>query len=348
MHQNHRTMKNAIKFFFLTAIVLFAPDANSQIFSPSRIKNRAKQRAESKAEQKVNEQVDKGVDKVFDSLFGAVEKSVKGSETKSKDSTQAKKSNEPGEDEAMNMLQGLLGGMGQSVEPASVYSFDASFTMKMTLEEKGKNNDFSYKYLFSKGSNYMGAKMQAASDPQMSKQLESMEAMVFDFDKNSFYTFMNMNGQKTMMGIAIPTNTTGELVENQYGKSTYTATGKTKTILGYTCEGYKVVQENEEYLVWISKNRVQFMDKYYELFNKMSSAPNSQAMAYDVNPEIANMVKEGRMMMGMEMTDTKGTKSSMEVIEIKPNDSFSFSTEGYSNMMDVSKIMEQAQQESNE
>lgn len=343
-------MKKIFKYIPVALLLILAPDVTGQIFSPTRIKNRAKERAENKAESKVNEQVDKGVDKVFDSLFGAVEKSLKSTDKKPKEETKdtTKANPDTSEEAGMNMLTNLLGGIGMSAEPASSYSFDASYTMKMSTSEKGKKNDFTYKYLFSEGGNYMGAQMQGASDPEMAKQLETMEAMVFDFDKNSFFTFMNMNGQKSMLGMSIPTETSGQIIEDQYALSTYTATGTTKSILGYSCEGFSVEQGDEKYLVWISKDRVSFINKYYELFNKMSSAPNSQAMAYDVNPEIANMIEEGRMMMGMEMTDKKGNQTLMELVEIKPNDSFSFSTEGYSNMMDFGNIMEQTEKENKE
>jgi hypothetical protein len=84
--------------------------------------------------------------------------------------------------------------------------------------------------------------------------------------------------------------------------------------------------------------------RYYDAFNKMSVNQKNQAkMAYQANPEMMKMVKEERAMLGMEMTED-GNQIEMEVVKISPNDNYTFSTSGYSSMMDMGALMKQAEE----
>lgn len=327
---------------------LFLISAQAQILSPDRIKNRIKERAEQKVENKVNEKVDSGVDKVLDGIFGGIEKGVKNATSSPEKSENTKAPSSTSEEDASQMLSGLLGSLGGSASPASNYSFSASFDMKIQNQEGTEQAlDMTMRYYFNKDGKYMANKILDSADPNMKAQLSAMEAVVIDFEQNSVFNFMNMNGQKQMMGISFKPGTSGELAKDSYEKASYTKTNKTKTIAGYSCTGWEMTSKGETSLVWISNASIPFMNGYYKSFNQMNSAvPNqpTNAMAYLQNDELVKMMQNGQMMLGMEMKDNKSTMI-MEVLKISPNDSFSFDTAGYSNMMDINAIMKQAQQQ---
>lgn len=341
-------MKNLmIKSLSIVIVLLLSHEISAQRITLDKLKNRVQNRAADKAESKVNEKVDSGVDKVLDGIFGAVEKSVK-STPKTDDSTSNTNQNTASENtsnqDASKLLSQIMGGIGQSVAPDANYSFQSSYDMKMKMsDKKGKVNEMTMRYMFSNSNAYMGSKIIDASDPQMKKQMSSMEAMIFDFEKNSMYTFMNMNGQKQMMGISLKEGASGDMLKNSYEKTTYTKTTQKRTIAGYSTTAYEMIQDGEKYLVWISDRPVSFMKGYYEAFNRMSKSNPSQgaSFAYDVNPELKAMMENGQMMLGMDMSGKDGDMA-MEMLKINASDSNSFSTTGYSNMMDLGKIMEQA------
>ncbi|SOE20642.1 hypothetical protein SAMN06298216_1126 [Spirosomataceae bacterium TFI 002] len=330
---------------------MVGPSAFTQTPILDRLKKRAEQRAAQKAEDKVNQKVDQGIDKVIDGLFGAVEKSAKSTETKptedknEKSATSTTTSKEPSEEDAMNMLSNILGGMNKATPPAASYSFNSSYDMKIKMtDKKGKANGFTYRYMFSNSSAYMGGKIIDADDPQMKSQMSSMEAIVFDFEKNSMYTFMNLNGQKQMMSIGFKDGLTGDIAKESYEKTTYTKTSQKKTIAGYATTGYEMLQDGEKYMIWISDKPISFISKYYEAFNKMSKANPSNggvSMAYEIDSQLKTLMENGQMMLGMD-SETGDGKMEMEVVKISPNDASTFATSGYSNMMDMSKMMQQS------
>lgn len=348
-------MKNSKHKLIATALFLsIAIGTSAQIFSPDRLKKRAQERAEQKAEEKVNSKVDSGVDKLIDGLFGAVDKSVKkatttekASEDKSQEVKTSQSSSEPSQEDAMNMLSGLLGGMGKSAEPQANYEFRSSYTMKLDMNEKsGKPMSMTNKYWFNEDGKYMGSKIIDASDPQMKKQMSSMTAMIFDFEKSSMFTFMEMNGQKQMIGISFKDGSIGDYASEKYEQSNYTKTNQSKTIAGYSTTGYEMEQNGEKYMVWISNNSIPFITDYYKAFNKMSkSNPNQKGQfAYNQDPMLVKMIENGQMMLGMDSNNKDG-EFHMEMVSINKNDPFSFSTSGFSSMMDMNKIIQDAQKQ---
>lgn len=59
------------------------------------------------------------------------------------------------------------------------------------------------KYMFDQEGKMMGSKMLETDNPDMNKSLGMMEASIFDMERMIMYNFMNVNGQKQYMGIAV-------------------------------------------------------------------------------------------------------------------------------------------------
>lgn len=322
----------------LTLVILSATLVDAQIIDPRKTAKR-------KAEQRANQKIDQTIDKALDKVFGGFGKK-KDSDNTDDDADNAP--NNPGQDEdasaAMGKLFGNLG-LGGATPPAESYSFNSSYVMRM--KNQGKKEDESYtmemKYMFNDGGKVMGSKVLSADNPELNKQVGMVEAIIFDWEKSQMYNFMNMNGQKQYIGISIKDGTIGDAMESQYEKTTFTKLGKTKTIAGYVCDAYLNDDGETQSTVWISQKPVPSVAKYYDAFNKMSAnQKNQMKMAYQANPEMMKMVKEGRAMLGMEMTQD-GSQMEMEVVKISPNDNYTFSTAGYSSMMDMNAIMKQAE-----
>lgn len=331
--------------FILTFIFTASVVADAQILDPRKT---AKRKAEQRANQKIDQTIDKALDKVF-SGFGKKNKKKPAEQDNSSRETQSSSSDASAmEQDPSKAMSGLFGklGLGGANPPAGSYSFNSSYVMKMKSEGKKKDENYSMemKYMFNDGGKVMGAKMLGSDNPEMSKQVEMMEAMVFDWENSQMYTFMNMNGQKQYMGISVKDGTLGDYAAEQNAKTTFTKLGKTKTIAGYICDGYLSSDGKDEYTIWISRKAIPSVARYYDSFNKMSAnQQNQMKMAYQANPEMMKMMQEGRAMLGMEMVDGS-TKMEMEVVKISPTDNYTFSTDGYSSMMDMGAIMRQAEE----
>lgn len=342
------------QLLLVTLLVLTGLSGYGQILSPERIKNRVKNRAKERTAQEVDNRVDRGVDKVLDGLFGTVDKGAKAATDAVKDSSSSEpdKKTQPNEEvsqeDAMGMLNGLLGGLGGGVEPQSSYTFDASYVMKMNSNTNEGPQNFEVKYRFTDSGEYFGSEIinMGTQAPQGMKG----QFMVYDMANSTMFTFMEMNGQKQMMSIGMQ-NLEGQaeaIIDKDMSETTYTKTGQTKNIAGYTCDGYLMKQNGKSSLVWISQSRVPVVSAYYTSMNKaMKANKNGLQFDYSSNPEILKMMKEGKALLGMEFEED-GSKTEMEVIEIKGRDNFSFNTSGYSNMMDFNKIMQDAQKQQQE
>lgn len=323
----------------LAFFMLIAAFADAQILDPRKI---AKRKAEQKTNQKIDQTIDKALDKVFGG-FGKKNKSENGDQSEDNDSTDNDSQNE----DASRAMSGLFGklGLGAATPPAASYSFTSSYVMKMKSQGRKKDENYTMemKYMFDNDGKVMGSKMMNSDNPDLNKSLEMMEGMIFDWEKGQMYSFMNMNGQKQYMGISIKDGTVGDVVEDQYKKTTFTKLGKTKTIVGYVCDAYLNDDGKTKSTVWVSQQAIPSVARYYDAFNKMSAnQQNQMKMAYQANPEMMKMVKEGRAMLGMEMTDN-GTQMEMEVVKISPNDNYTFNAAGYSSAMDINAIMKQAE-----
>lgn len=328
----------------LTMLILVSAVANAQIIDPRQVIKR-------KTEQRANQKIDESIDKALDKVFNGFEKKEKDKSNKGNTTENASEPNntEQAEDPtaAMGKLFGSLG-LGGATPPAGSYSFNSSYVMRVKNQGKkpDENMTMEMKYMFNDGGKVMGSKILSADNPDVNSQMGMMEAMIFDWEKSQMYSFMNMNGQKQYIGISIKDGAIGDAAEESYEKTTFTKLGKTKTISGYVCDAYLSNDGENESTIWISRDAIPSVARYYDAFNKMSAnQKNQMKMAYQANPEMMKMVKQGRAMLGMEVSQDGG-KMEMEVIKISPNDDFTFSTSGYSSMMDMNAILKQAEQQS--
>ena len=329
-------MKNLL---FTAALLLgLAAAANAQILDPRKV---LKQKSTDRANQKIDQSVDKTLDKVF-AGFG---KKKKSGETEGEGSSADDENLENADpSRAMGKLFGNMG-FGSAPPPAASYSFGSSYVMQLKNSGRKKDQNYSMriKYMFDDEGKIMGSKLLGSDDPDLNKSLEMMEASVYDVERMYMYNFMNVNGQKHYMGVAVKEGAVGDALEGQYEKTTLTKLGQTRTIVGYKSEAFLVDDGKQQSTVWLSIDAIPSVARYYNAFNKMSASQKNQVkVAFQANPELLKLFQQGRSLMAMEMED-KDSKVELEIVEISPRDAFTISTAGYTSMMDMNALMKAGQ-----
>lgn len=306
--------------------------ANAQLVDPAKL---LKRNATDRTNQKIDQTMDKALDKVFNGF---------GKKNQAQNEPERETSDDSPNTEAPDLGK-LLGNMsfGNTPPPASSYSFTSSYIMqvKTTGNKKGENMTMKMKYMVDQEGKMMGTKMLETDNPDMNKSLGMMEASIFDMERMIMYNFMNVNGQKQYMGIAVKEGAVGDALEGEYQKTSISKLSQNKTIAGYACEAFLLDDGKTKSTVWLSIKPVPSVARYYDKFNKMTATQKGQLkLAYQANPELIKLFKEGRALMGMDMKENN-TSTSLEVLNISPSDNFSISTSGYSSMMSIEDMMKQ-------
>ncbi|WP_452227987.1 MULTISPECIES: DUF4412 domain-containing protein [unclassified Lacinutrix] len=147
--------------------------------------------------------------------------------------------------------------MGVSGTIQKTYTFTHKYVMQI---ESGKHNTTIH-YFLNDTANYIGSSI------ELENNITSMIS-VLDVSNKTATMFMTINEQKTQMSIPIDLESiTKDGMEEQQVK--ITATGKTKTILNYTCHEYKV--EGKDYFgtIWVTNDAgVSFSKVFYKTKDK--------------------------------------------------------------------------------
>ncbi len=312
-----------INYLLLVSFLLASTSIFAQFPGADRIRRTIINRTVDKAADRA---ADKAADKIVDGIFGAEDNST----------TRTQAQRDSAVTESAKRFGNIMSGITNAAPPKESYSFESSYVMQLNSKNKNEKdqNEMSMKYYFTKNGSYVGSKMNEIKDNSGKKTAPPMSMMVFDFDQSSMYTFMDNDGKKTVFGLGLKNTAAENYTNEKMAETKYTKTGQTKTILGYTCDGYLVESDDSKSTIWISRSNVPVISNYYESFKKMSSSNSGNfKLNYDVNPEIAKMVAKGSAVLGMDSTDKNGNETHMEVTEINSSDNFTFKTTGYQNPM---------------
>lgn len=301
----------------LLALVIFIA-ANLIINSSSaQIVDRTKERAENKTNNRIDNKIDQGLDKGLDSienLFKKKNKKDKGEKGDEAASDETQNGSEAGE---MPNMAGMFGS-GGDIE--SEYSFDHQVHIEITSsDKKGETFDQNMVMLSNDDSN-IGAFEMSMADAQES-------TVVFDFDNKQMITLVNTSGMK--MAVVVKMDPSAyEPTENEDSADEdapeFKKTGRTKEILGYTCDEY--IGEDDEYStqMWISQEEVIDLFKAFSAYG----AQQKQATTPQAYPGLSGT------MMEMNSTSKKHAKekTTWRVTKIEKNSPSTISTAGYSVM----------------
>jgi len=267
----------------LSVFLFLLPSTQAQVYVPSSAKSFGKSKA--------NEEAEKGAQKGYEALL----KSMSGSSSDAK--------------------------------IADVYSFKTSVDIRVTsFDKKQKSSEMNMRMLFPP---------EESGDPYYAVELLDMQEddtdipsnlVIFDYLNFKMISLINSSGEK--MGFTMELSqdqidewTEAEGEENDE-KVEFKKTGKTKDILGYSCEQYVFESSDSEGEFWVSNDKDL---KIGMALNAMSQ--NDKKKSYDMPDEYP----EGAIL-EMNYTDSDGSGMKWLAIAIDKSLNKTIRTEGYSFM----------------
>lgn len=313
------------KLLFLTLFITVFT-VNGQILSTKRVKKSAETKTQQRVDNKVDEGIDKGLDGVEDFLFGKKKKKKKeemeenGDETveEIQESMNASEYNEAynkSDDQEPDMSK--LFGSGGSVVVAESFEFNSSIDILMTTtDKKGNPTAMNMTMLFPDNEEYFG--MEMGSSESQNEQMPPMK-MIYDFKNEQMITMMNNSGQKMGMVMSINEEQLSEWTDDDADideMPEWKKTGKTKTILGYSCEQYIFSSNDGDGEAWVSD------DDDLNIGYAMNAMANAQKK--NKNSEYPDGA-----ILEMTFNGNDGEKMTWISTDIKTDTNISLKTEGY-------------------
>lgn len=297
----------------LALAIIFSASAQAQIV------DRTTDRATQKANDRVDQRIDQGIDKGLDAIEGVFRKGKKKDKSASEQAPEQTSDNETSSTSTTES-QAAYGMFGaSSAELKSNYDFDHQVDMRIeSFDKKGKSEGVqTMQMYFSDSETHVGVKA----------IMEGMNSVsIIDMTKYQMIMLMDMGGSKMAMAIdfdpskfATEVETTDDATDVNFRK-----TGRTKTILGYSCDEYIMEDESNTVEFWVTR------EEQLDLFKAFGAMGASGKGAGGFSS-----VTEYPMGMTMEFTSTEkknGEKATMQVTKIQRNINYSISTAGYSLM----------------
>ncbi|MGF1534355.1 MAG: DUF4412 domain-containing protein [Bernardetiaceae bacterium] len=229
-------------FFALVVLILAIPTLNAQILNPKEI---AKRKTENRANRKIDDAVEGGLDKL-EGMFK--------NKNKEPQRTEADEATTDDQDMSAQIMARML---GREAKVAERYDFEGEMLIQMTTTEKSGKQTYAQKirYHFPK-----------TEDGAMGFEVVEAEAkeargayMVMDWQNGTMLTVLPE--QKMITAIGINTDQIAEQVDEQIEKqetegatANIKKTGRTKQILGYTCQEYTTEDDDSKGVMWMTED----------------------------------------------------------------------------------------------
>ncbi|MEB2775497.1 DUF4412 domain-containing protein [Algoriphagus sp. D3-2-R+10] len=222
----------------------------------------------------------------------------------------------------------VLAGLGEPVDTEDQYDFVGYAIMEMTSEDqKGKTQDpVHFKSYLGKSVDYSGMEVIDPKNPQVKT------TMIFDVKNTASIILMDNDGEKMSLAYKLDMDDIQEMADAQMESSpnedeiTPEKTGKTKDILGYSCEEYHIKSEDGEGYYWVTQEPISGYSSFWGANNPM--------MASNAKSKYAERFKNLPTGNFLELTFTSSDgKVEMKAIDIKESDPKSFELADYPNMM---------------
>lgn len=305
-----KAMRTVNTYLAFALVILIASTSNAQIV------DRTTDRATQKANNRVDERIDQGIDRSLDAIEGVFRKGKKKDKSASTQAPEQTSDNEmssasPAESHA---AFGMFG--ASSTELKSNYDFDHQVDMQIeSFDKKGKSEGVqNMQMFFSDNETHVGVKA----------VMEGMNSVsIIDMAKFQMIMLMDMGGSKMAMAIDFDPSKFAEEVETNDDSTdmSFRKTGRTKVILGYSCDEYAMEDDTNILEFWVTR------EEQLDLFKAFGAMGASGKGAGGFSS-----VSEYPTGMTMEFTSTEkknGEKAIMQVTKIQRNINYSISTAGY-------------------
>lgn len=286
-------------------------------------KDAAKSSALNRTGREADKEVDKQVNKALDKIFGSEnEQKAKSDSTSAAPaaSSESHSSGSSGSSGSTVRSNALMSAMGLTTSNANIkpmYEFEGFIEMTLTEYEKGnKEEDVTvYKTHFDPDSyDYC---MEFREPEGNEKSL-----IIFDTKNGLMLTLSDSDGEKTGFAMNFTpeqADSIAESISEEEQADAYSAykTGKTKKILGYSCDEYVIEDDYGITTMWVTKELEKEMKKSYM---QNSTFSGLFVYAYNTNGVVMENIYEDK---------ENDKKTVMTVTDIDLNKSSSFSTMGY-------------------
>jgi hypothetical protein len=282
----------------LAASLILATGVEAQILN--RLKQRAQDRVERRVEQKIENEVDKTadqmVDNAFDSVFGGFE------------------------DEDGEGGRSLPFSFNSNVTTEEVYHFDTITTMEINTEKRGKKEDpVIMEMHFNEGEMYTGTSVKGENTGEQ----EGDVFLIYDLKNSAMIMLMESEDGKFSFAYdwAQAVSLIEDMEEEQSESETmepgneeenewpgYERIGQ-KSILGYSCDGYRNEAENTVTEIWVTR------DVAYGMGTMFQANANTKQMRGKVPKDHPY----GMMMQTITENKDNNEKMTMTVTDIRKN-----------------------------
>jgi hypothetical protein len=213
--KNNKSMvTNILQAILLVIVFCLTTTTNAQFLK--KLGNTIENAAKKTVEKKVEEKTENETNKAFDSTFN-------------KTPNKKNKENSPVVSKSV-------------IAPNSRYSFTHTYTMQVEDGKRTSNLDY---YLTPSG-NYFAIQILGGNS-------KNITISVMDLSQKAIHTLMDNKGDKTRMSMGLNLDKSSNYMIDQTNIKV-TPTGTTKTIIGYTCEGYNVLGDTVEGTVWVTQD----------------------------------------------------------------------------------------------
>lgn len=278
------------KLLFLITVALFLIPVNTEAQLLKKINKRAQRAAEDVVAKKLVEKGEQEAEKALDSLL----------QIENKES-----SNAP-------TYGNLMIQNTEDLPLRDVYEFDTKVNYQMELESNGETSKMNYGLWFSKNNDYMGTELENPENDKSNTSGQAMSMITILDDENQIMVML-MEEQK--IGQVMSMDQMKNVVEQENAvEQTNTdfnalkKTGKSKSILGYSCDEFTSENDGTKISLWISSDA--------KLFRKNMFYNLSKSLGGSTFKHIPSDAKGFMMEMDYENT-ISGDKSRMTVIDIQ-------------------------------
>lgn len=274
--------------FILSTILCLAIGTTSQAQILKKIKKRAEQAAERTILKKTDEVVTKKTEKTIDDVGNGSEKKPDSTNSAANQNNSAVKTNNPAFN-AQNADSKML---------RDQYEFD--WELKTIISSGKKNEDLEMNYLInSQTKDYFGIEMSNEELKGKGKMF-----MVMDNIEKANIMFMDMNGQKMGQLHKMP-----EIKEPKNKANMSFKEIGTKEILGYTCYGIEVEDQNYKGTMYFTLDAPVNFSAFFAMANN-KNAPKG------FDPALLQVLQEDALLLEMTMTHKEKSKENYTMTSV--------------------------------
>ena len=310
--------------FLIVSFAFFNLEAQAQLLR--KLKNAAEAGVSRAVEKTVEKQAQKAterqLEKAFENLYGGPDSLMSS-----------------GSDGAKYDFSKIMGSINMNVETEEAYNFSGNAVMEISsTDEKGKTSDpIRFNSLLSQETDFYGIEFSDGGK----KSESDKTVIIFDQKNNATVMLMENEDERSSMafsldwegmmeGMDIPeedNQNEAEMKDFKFEKS-----GKTKSILGYTCDEYVVVSEEVEGNYWVSQSEIDGFSSFWGKNN-----PFVSKKLKNENTSYFEQLPEGNILEMDFLSKEDQSRTQMKMIEIDQNNSTSFDMASYPNPMKGTK-----------